>query len=569
MSEARPVTQQPDPGEPCRASRIRPRSRRSWRPRSQRSAVSGQRSAARRSADADPLAGLSAERDEYLELAQRTQADFENYRKRAAKEAAAARGPGQGRPRPRAPARARQPRAGARLAGRRRSGTLLEGVRLVHAELVGVLQRSGVEPFDPSGEPFDPTVHEALSTRPQEGAAPRRRARRGGEGLPAERHDPASGPGGGLPVDGRHQGPVQDPRRRQEGLRRGDQEGLPQARAPVPPGQEPGRRGGRGALQGDPAGLRRPVRPREAQAVRPGGGIFGGGFDPGAFRTGGARGGGGFGGFGDILSDLFGGGGGAGARKPVPERGRDLETEVHISFDQAMAGRPGARRGAGALGLPDLPRHRRQAGHQPDRLPALPGSRHRVAGPGPVLDLTAVPAVRRHRHADQRSLPHLPRPRADDAGQALPGEHPGGRARRQPRPAGRQGRAGSRGGPPGRPLRDHARVPTRRSSGARATTSRWRCRSRSSRPSAAPRSRCPRCRQQAHPRARRHPARHGPAPARRGPAEARTARAAATSTTACAIDVPRSLSREQQKAVDDLAQVMDGNPRERLFAGRE
>ncbi len=64
-----------------------------------------------------------------------------------------------------------------------------------------------------------------------------------------------------------------------------------------------------------------------------GGGIFGGGgFDPGSFR------GGGFGGFGDILSDLFGGPGGRGPGRPQPERGRDLETEVHISFDQAMRG---------------------------------------------------------------------------------------------------------------------------------------------------------------------------------------------------------------------------------------
>jgi len=63
------------------------------------------------------------------------------------------------------------------------------------------------------------------------------------------------------------------------------------------------------------------------------GGIFGGGFDPGAFRTGG----GGFGGFGDILSDLFGGAGGRGGTR-APEHGRDLETEVHISFDQAMEG---------------------------------------------------------------------------------------------------------------------------------------------------------------------------------------------------------------------------------------
>src|SRR5687768_13400745 len=71
--------------------------------------------------------------------------------------------------------------------------------------------------------------------------------------------------------------------------------------------------------------------PEKRKAYDSGGGIFGGGgFDPGAFR-----GGGGFGGFGDILSDLFGGapGGRGPGRGTRPERGRDLETEVHISFD--------------------------------------------------------------------------------------------------------------------------------------------------------------------------------------------------------------------------------------------
>jgi molecular chaperone DnaJ len=66
------------------------------------------------------------------------------------------------------------------------------------------------------------------------------------------------------------------------------------------------------------------------------GGIFGG-FDPGSFRPGT----GGFGGIGDILSDLFGGAGpapGGGRARPRPERGRDLETEVHISFEQAVEG---------------------------------------------------------------------------------------------------------------------------------------------------------------------------------------------------------------------------------------
>src|SRR5215210_1608293 len=60
-----------------------------------------------------------------------------------------------------------------------------------------------------------------------------------------------------------------------------------------------------------------------------GGGIFGGGFPGGGFGGGPA---GGFGGFGDILSDLF-GGGATGGRTPRPERGRDLETDVHVSFE--------------------------------------------------------------------------------------------------------------------------------------------------------------------------------------------------------------------------------------------
>ncbi|HEX3874182.1 MAG TPA: molecular chaperone DnaJ [Solirubrobacteraceae bacterium] len=46
-------------------------------------------------------------------------------------------------------------------------------------------------------------------------------------------------------------------------------------------------------------------------------------------------------GLGDIFSNLFGGstpGGGSTARNPQPQRGRDLEASVQISFDQAVAG---------------------------------------------------------------------------------------------------------------------------------------------------------------------------------------------------------------------------------------
>jgi molecular chaperone GrpE len=112
---------------------------------------------------------LQRERDEYLALAQRAQADFENYRKRAAKEAAAAgeRAKG-GLVRELLPVVDNLERA---LASAGESEQhLAEGVRLVHQELVGVLQRNGVEPFDPVGEQFDPEVHEALSTRSEDDA---------------------------------------------------------------------------------------------------------------------------------------------------------------------------------------------------------------------------------------------------------------------------------------------------------------------------------------------------------------------------------------------------------------
>ena len=120
---------------------------------------------------ASPQETLERERDEYLALAQRAQADFENYRKRAAKEAAAAgdRAKG-GLVRELLPVVDNLERA---LASAEESEQhLAEGVRLVHSELVAVLQRNGIEPFDPTGELFDPEVHEALSTQPADGADP-------------------------------------------------------------------------------------------------------------------------------------------------------------------------------------------------------------------------------------------------------------------------------------------------------------------------------------------------------------------------------------------------------------
>jgi molecular chaperone GrpE len=119
----------------------------------------------------DPLAQARRERNEYLDLAKRAQADFENYRKRAAKESAAAgeRARG-GLVRELLPVVDNLERALA--SAKDGEQHLAEGVRLVHSELIAVLERNGVEQFDPKGESFDPSQHEALSTRNEDGAGP-------------------------------------------------------------------------------------------------------------------------------------------------------------------------------------------------------------------------------------------------------------------------------------------------------------------------------------------------------------------------------------------------------------
>ena len=111
------------------------------------------------------------ERGEYLELAQRTQADFENFRKRASRDTAVAgeRARG-GVVKELLPVLDNLERALA--SANPEESHLAGGVQLVHTELVGVLSRNGVEQFDPTGEKFDPTEHEALTVRPEEGTEP-------------------------------------------------------------------------------------------------------------------------------------------------------------------------------------------------------------------------------------------------------------------------------------------------------------------------------------------------------------------------------------------------------------
>jgi molecular chaperone GrpE len=115
--------------------------------------------------DLDELMKMAAERDKYLTLAQRTQADFENYRKRVARDAAAAQERGvSSLVKELLPALDNLDRA---LEAAAQDDPLLQGVRLVRSELSAALARAGIESFSPAGEVFDPVVHEAVATAPQ------------------------------------------------------------------------------------------------------------------------------------------------------------------------------------------------------------------------------------------------------------------------------------------------------------------------------------------------------------------------------------------------------------------
>jgi molecular chaperone GrpE len=131
--------------------------------------ASGNGDAAEVEGDLDELVKTSAQRDEYLALAQRTQADFENYRKRVARESAAAQERGVATlAKELLPALDNLDRALAD-AGRApgeggEDDPLLTGVRLVRSELSAALARAGIESFSPIGEAFDPSLHEAVAT---------------------------------------------------------------------------------------------------------------------------------------------------------------------------------------------------------------------------------------------------------------------------------------------------------------------------------------------------------------------------------------------------------------------
>ena len=119
------------------------------------------------------LADTQRERDEYLDLAKRTKADFENYRKRMASEVQAAAGRGKAEVIREVVVVLDDLERAIQAAGLDPEGDsedgLSHGVLLVFRSLRDSLSRNGVETVDPKGEKFDPMQHEALSMQPAEG----------------------------------------------------------------------------------------------------------------------------------------------------------------------------------------------------------------------------------------------------------------------------------------------------------------------------------------------------------------------------------------------------------------
>jgi molecular chaperone GrpE len=116
----------------------------------------------------EQLAEAEAKRDEYLDLLQRTKADFENYRKRAIRD------------QERLVAHAHERLVKELLpvlddleraleaAERHEEAALVDGVKLVQGALRKALEKEGLAEIEAEGA-FDPHVHEAVLTQPGNG----------------------------------------------------------------------------------------------------------------------------------------------------------------------------------------------------------------------------------------------------------------------------------------------------------------------------------------------------------------------------------------------------------------
>ena len=120
--------------------------------------------------EADPREVLARERDEYLLALQRTQADFENYRKRVTRlqDEQSARASGQ-LVEKLLPVLDALDLAEAHLNDSLETSEDGKALRASRAMLMDILAKEGLERVDRAQVPFDPSVHDAVARSEDEG----------------------------------------------------------------------------------------------------------------------------------------------------------------------------------------------------------------------------------------------------------------------------------------------------------------------------------------------------------------------------------------------------------------
>jgi molecular chaperone GrpE len=109
----------------------------------------------------------AAERDQFLDLAQRTRAEFENYQKRNSRERQEERKFLAGEfVRDILPVLDNLERATAAAKQAGEKGPLVQGVGLVQQQFLDFLKRYGVSRIEAEGKPFDANLHQALVQQP-------------------------------------------------------------------------------------------------------------------------------------------------------------------------------------------------------------------------------------------------------------------------------------------------------------------------------------------------------------------------------------------------------------------
>ncbi len=132
-------------------------------------AASATAAGAEQTAAEDPMAGLQADLDRFRDLALRSQADFENYKKRSAREKEEAIKYANSSLLERLVSIIDNFELG--LAAAKKQGEqspIYSGMVLVQKQLNDLLAENGLQPIEAEGRRFDPNVHEAIAHEPSD-----------------------------------------------------------------------------------------------------------------------------------------------------------------------------------------------------------------------------------------------------------------------------------------------------------------------------------------------------------------------------------------------------------------